>query len=70
MRRMATESAAKMHPDSDPAQAIEHLSGARQLLKNLLEKLEDAEHHAQLDEAITKVELALSALTIKTGGFL
>jgi hypothetical protein len=67
---MATESAAKSQKKSDPAQAIEHLSGARQVLKNLREKLQNAEHHAQLDEAITKVELALSALTIKTGGFL
>lgn len=67
---MATESAAKPHPKSDSTQAIEHLSGARHLLQNLREKLQDAEHHAQLDEAITKVELALSALTIKTGGFL
>jgi len=40
------------------------------VLKSLREKLQDAEHHAQLDEAITKVELALSALTIQTGGFL
>ncbi|HEU5335221.1 MAG TPA: hypothetical protein VFU27_04625 [Terriglobales bacterium] len=67
---MATESAAKPHKDSDSAQAIEHLSGARHVLKNLRDKLQDAEHHAQLDEAITKVELALSVLTIKTGGFL
>ena len=55
---------------SHPTQAIEHLSGARHLLKNLREKLKDAEQHAQLDEAIRKVELALSALTIQTGGFL
>lgn len=67
---MAGEPAAKPQKDPDSAQAVEHLSGARHLLKNLREKLQDAEHHAQLDEAITKVELALSALTIKTGGFL
>ena len=67
---MAGEPAAKTQKDSDSAQAVEHLSGARHVLKNLREKLQDAEHHAQLDEAITKVELALSALTIKTGGFL
>ena len=54
----------------DSEQAIEHLSRARQVLKSLRGRLADAEHHAQLDEAITKVELALSALTIKTGGFL
>jgi hypothetical protein len=67
---MPTRSAAKPPRAPDSAQAVEHLSRARQVLKSLREKLEDAEHHAQLDEAITKVELALSALTIQTGGFL
>ncbi len=67
---MPNKSAARPETTPDPAQAIEHLSGARHVLKSLREKLQDAEHHAQLDEAITKVELALSALTIKTGGFL
>lgn len=54
----------------DSTQAVEHLSRARHVLKSLRERLENAEHHAQLDEAITKIELALSALTIQTGGFL
>ena len=67
---MPSKPTAKPEETPEPAQVIEHLSGARQLLKNLRERLQDAEHHAQLDEAITKVELALSALTIKTGGFL
>ena len=67
---MPTGSAAKPPQVPDSAQAVEHLSRARQVLKGLREKLENAEHHAQLDEAITKVELALSALTIQTGGFL
>ncbi|HKU20706.1 MAG TPA: hypothetical protein VJQ50_06805 [Terriglobales bacterium] len=67
---MPTRSAAKPPESPDSAQAIEHLSRARQVLRSLREKLENAEHHAQLDEAITKVELALSALTIQTGGFL
>ncbi|HEX6908561.1 MAG TPA: hypothetical protein VF154_18235 [Terriglobales bacterium] len=67
---MPTRSAAKPPESPGPAQAVEHLSRARQVLKSLREKLQDAEHHAQLDEAITKVELALSALTIQTGGFL
>jgi hypothetical protein len=67
---MPTTSAPKPQPASDSAQAIEHLSRARHLLKTLRQTLENAEHHAQLDEAITKVELALSALTVKTGGFL
>lgn len=67
---MPTRSAGKPPEAPDSAQAIEHLSRARQVLRSLREKLENAEHHAQLDEAITKVELALSALTIQTGGFL
>ena len=67
---MPAKSGAQPQPAPDPAQAIEHLSGARHLLKSLRDRLQEAEHHAQLDEAITKVELALSALTIKTGGFL
>ncbi len=67
---MPSKPAEKPPTAADSAQAIEHLSRARHLLQSLREKLEDAEHHAQLDEAITKVELALSALTIKTGGFL
>lgn len=67
---MPTKPAGQPSGAPDSAQAVEHLSRARQVLKSLREKLEDAEHHAQLDEAITKVELALSALTIKTGGFL
>ena len=67
---MPIRSATKPPHTPDSAQAIEHLSRARQLLKSLREKLESAEHHSQLDEAITKVELALSALNIQTGGFL
>jgi hypothetical protein len=67
---MSAKSAAKSQESPDAKQAIEHLSRARHVLRSLRERLEDAEHHAQLDEAITKVELALSALTIKTGGFL
>jgi hypothetical protein len=67
---MPAKPAANPQGTPDSKDAIEHLSRARHLLKNLRERLQDAEHHAQLDEAITKVELALSALTIKTGGFL
>ncbi|HEV2117063.1 MAG TPA: hypothetical protein VGR48_13610 [Terriglobales bacterium] len=67
---MPAKPAAKPQESPDAKQAIEHLSRARHVLKNLRERLKDAEHHAQLDEALTKVELALSALTIKTGGFL
>lgn len=48
-------------------QAAEHVSEAHQLLQNLQEEIGK---HPALDEAITKLELALSALTIQTGGLL
>ena len=67
---MPANPAPKPPQSPDSKQAVEHLSRARQVLKSLRETLENAEHHAQLDEAITKIELALSALTIQTGGFL
>lgn len=67
---MPPKPAVKPPKSPDSKQAVEHLSRARQVLKGLREKLENAEHHAQLDEAITKIEFALNALTIKTGGFL
>ena len=49
------------------APAIEHLSGAHELLKSLQEKLGT---HPELEEAIVKVEMALSILTVKTAGLL
>ena len=47
--------------------AVEHLSGAHELLKSLQEKLGT---HPELEEAIVKVEMALSILTVKTAGLL
>ena len=51
-------------PSSDPAQ---HVAGAYQLLKSLGDKL-GLERHPELQEAITKLELALGQLSINTGG--
>jgi hypothetical protein len=45
---------------------IQHITGAHQLLKELNEKF--GAIHPELNEAITKLELALSALTVNTGG--
>jgi hypothetical protein len=47
--------------------AAEQVAEAHRLLKTLREQLDQ---HPELDEAITKLELALSALTLQTGGLL
>lgn len=52
------------HPETEVAQ---HVAEARELLQQLRDR---PERHADLDEAIEKLEMALSALTIKTGGLL
>lgn len=51
-------------PQSNPA---EQVADAHQLLKTLQQRLDQ---HPELDEAIRKLELALSALTLQTGGLL
>ena len=45
----------------------EHLERARTLLNLLREKLDK---HPELEEAIDRLEMALSALTVKSGGML
>lgn len=45
----------------------EHVASAHQLLKTLSEKLSLAQH-PELQEAITKLEMALAQLNINTGG--
>jgi hypothetical protein len=67
-----------MEPQPPPARAeshardaAEHVARAHGLLKSVREKLAAVEHqHPELDEAITKLEMALSILTVKTGGML
>jgi hypothetical protein len=51
---------------TEPAQHVAH---AHQLLKSLSEKF-GLEKHPELQEAITKLELALNQLTLNTGGML
>jgi len=48
------------------AEPIQHITGAHQLLTSLSEKF--GATHPELNEAITKLELALSALKVNTGG--
>lgn len=56
-------------PDAPTPQngAAEHITEAQQLLKSMRKQLGQ---HPELDEAINKLELALSALTLQTGGLL
>ena len=63
MEPKGDEPKAGEQPVSGP---IEHITGAHQLLTSMSEKL--GAIHPELNEAITKLELALSALTVNTGG--
>ena len=54
-------------PDPIPAQAAEHIASAHKILQELQLK---TGHHPELGEAITKLEMALNILAIKTGGLL
>jgi hypothetical protein len=47
--------------------AVEHVSGAHELLKTLRERVGE---HPELGEAITELEMALSILTVQTAGLL
>jgi hypothetical protein len=51
----------------EPVPAVEHLSSAHELLNALRKRIGE---HPELAEAITKVETALSLLTLETGGML
>ena len=62
-----------MQPSTNPSQetkaspALEHVSGAHQLLTALQERIGE---HPELAEAILKLENALSLLTMNTSGLL
>jgi hypothetical protein len=51
----------------NPNPATEHVASAHQILKELQQR---AGSHPEIGEAITKLEMALSTLAIKTGGLL
>ena len=55
----------KQNPEHAPA--VEHVSGAHELLNALRKRIGE---HPELAEAITRLETALSMLTVKTGGML
>jgi len=47
--------------------ALDHVTDAHHLLRSLEERIGD---HPELREAITRLEMALSILTVQTGGML
>ena len=68
---MRSKTVAKHQAQTPGNEAVRHIASAHHLLKILREKLgEAAEGHAELDKAITSLEIALSQLTVKTGGML
>ena len=54
-------------PEASGNKAAENIAEAHQLLQTLQEQVGK---HPVLEEAIVKLELALSALTLQTGGLL
>jgi hypothetical protein len=56
--------------EQHPSEPVQHVASAHQLLKALSEKFGSMKRYPELEEAITKLELALSALTVNTGGML
>ena len=58
------ETHSEPNPEQDPAQAAAHIAGAHQILKSLQEKLGE---HPEIGAAITKLEMALNILAVKTG---
>jgi len=50
-----------------PPPVVEHVSSAHELLNALRKRIGE---HPELAQAITKLETALSMLTVKTGGML
>jgi hypothetical protein len=57
---------ASSHPEQNP-NAAEHVAEAHRILSGLRQQLD---RHPDLEEAIAKLEMALSILTTRTGGML
>jgi hypothetical protein len=55
------------NPEQNSAQAAAHIASAHQILNALQEKIGQ---HPEIGAAITKLEMALNVLEIKTGGLL
>ncbi len=65
---MASEFEVELQNEVDLEQAVHHIASARHILKNLRAKFDDAEQRGEFKEAITKLDIVLSQLTVGTGG--
>jgi hypothetical protein len=61
------ETPSERNSEQDSAQAAVHISTAHEILKALQEKIGK---HPEIGAAITKLEMALNILSVKTGGML
>jgi hypothetical protein len=64
---MSGESPREKSTPTQGPDAAEHVAEAHRILSGLRQQLDK---HPDLDEAISKLEMALSILTTKTGGML
>jgi predicted translin family RNA/ssDNA-binding protein len=64
---MTMEAQRERNPEQNANEAETHIKSAHQILKKLKEKIGV---HPEIGEAITKLEMALNVLAIKTGGML
>lgn len=64
---METRRETESNPEPNTAEAIGNVASAHKILKALQEKIGP---HPEIREAITKLEMALNTLAVKTGGVL
>ena len=64
---MQNQNDSQSPPPTSPESATQHIAEARNLLKNLREKVGS---HPELDEAIRRLEHVLDNLTLTSGGLL
>jgi hypothetical protein len=69
---MKRDSASRLLEEDElrPIEAAKHVASARHSLTCLRDKLGGRHQWPELEEAITKLEIAMSILTTETGGML
>lgn len=67
---MEREPVSTLPEEPRAARAVEHLADAHETLSRLRHGVTDLQHREALDDALRKLEAALSLLAVKTGGLL